>query len=171
MNAILDFIKINDKTIECYFNKRDYILHSIDKGIVIFVRFIGDKVDIDCYDNLLSAIAPIKEHYNNFCANGSLDEILTALMAVILNERQNRELSIKVSEWCQKEYAYDLYSYLINQSVTFRDVLIALDERKDVYKLLEVGDSTIRERIFNKLAKIMGIDYNDIYDKWVKSDD
>jgi hypothetical protein len=42
-----------------------------------------------------------------------------------------------------------------------------LDTYQDVYKYIGIADSIIRERIFEKLANEMGIDYNEIYNQWL----
>lgn len=58
----------------------------------------------------------------------------------------------------------------INGSVTFRDVYELLADRnntRDVYDLLGVGDSMVREAVFSKLAEIVGCDYDDIYRMWL----
>ena len=45
----------------------------------------------------------------------------------------------------------------------------ALDTYKDIYEVVGVGDSVIRERIFVKLAEIMEVDYDYIYNQWLLS--
>ena len=40
-------------------------------------------------------------------------------------------------------------------------------EGYDVYNILGVGDSMIRERVFEELSKILGVDYDVIYQKWL----
>lgn len=46
-------------------------------------------------------------------------------------------------------------------------MFIALDTYKDVYELIGVGDSLVRERLFRRLAEIMEVDYNYIYQQWL----
>ena len=41
----------------------------------------------------------------------------------------------------------------------------------DVYNILGVGDSVIRERVFEELSEILEIDYDVIYQKWLNSDE
>jgi hypothetical protein len=38
-----------------------------------------------------------------------------------------------------------------------------------VYEALGVCDSLVRERVFGELAKIMNVDYDCIYEQWLKS--
>ena len=51
---------------------------------------------------------------------------------------------------------------------TFADVLDALNNGVDVYDIMGVGDSVIRERIFDRLASMLDVDYDVIYDLWLK---
>lgn len=64
-------------------------------------------------------------------------------------------------EW--SEDVDDIPSYL-----TFYDVLKALDDRKDVYMYLgPYSDSIVRERVFDRLAEVLRVDYEVIYQKWI----
>ena len=75
----------------------------------------------------------------------------------------------KIKEWYIKEYPTDELGAEINNEVTFEDLFIALDTYKDVYEVLGVGDSVIRARCFGKLAEIMNVDYEDIFEKWLRA--
>lgn len=75
---------------------------------------------------------------------------------------------IKIKVWYVKEYKTDELGENINDNVTFEDLFNTLDTYGDVYKLLGVGDSVIRERVFGKLAEIMEVDYDYIYEQWLK---
>ena len=55
----------------------------------------------------------------------------------------------------------------INPKATLEGLFRVLDNYGDVYEYLCVYDSIIRERCFEKLAEIMGVDYNEIYDQWL----
>lgn len=79
------------------------------------------------------------------------------------NEKSN------VKEWYLKEYNTDDLGTEINDETTFYDIFWALDRHKDIYELIGVGDSIVRERIFKKLAEIMKCDYNYIYNQWLMS--
>jgi hypothetical protein len=57
----------------------------------------------------------------------------------------------------------------INPKATFKGLNQALEDRVDnIYDYIGVGDSIVRERLFSKLADIMGVSYDVIYDKWEK---
>lgn len=58
----------------------------------------------------------------------------------------------------------------IRPSATFLGCLRCLDDFGDIYLYLmgNKGDSIVRERVFAKLADILGVDYGYIYDQWMK---
>ena len=37
----------------------------------------------------------------------------------------------------------------------------------DIYDYIGVGDSLIRERLFTRLSKMLGLDYDHIYEMWL----
>lgn len=76
-------------------------------------------------------------------------------------------LATKIRTWYAREYPSDDLAKEISPTITFRDLFDALDAYQDVYELLGVGDSVIRERVFTKLAEIIGMDYDYIYDQWL----
>lgn len=55
----------------------------------------------------------------------------------------------------------------IVEDVTFRDVWKALNDEEDVYELLGVGDSFVREGVFSLLADALGTDYEAVYQTWL----
>lgn len=55
----------------------------------------------------------------------------------------------------------------INDKITFQDLYNALENGDDVYELLGVDDSLIREICFEKLAELMNVDYDVIYKLWL----
>lgn len=40
-------------------------------------------------------------------------------------------------------------------------------EGKDIYDMLNVSNSLIRERVFKKLSDLMGVDYDIVYYLWL----
>ncbi len=55
----------------------------------------------------------------------------------------------------------------LNQSPTFTDLFITLDQRKDVYICFGIGDSIVRERLFSRLAFLLGVEYDYVYEQWL----
>lgn len=55
----------------------------------------------------------------------------------------------------------------VNPRITFRHVLIALLQEKDIYATLGVGDSVVREYTFQALSDIIGCEYDFPYELWL----
>lgn len=74
-----------------------------------------------------------------------------------------------VKNWYVETYPTDELGLELNERLTFYDVFIVLDARKDIYKYLGVDDSIVRERVFGKLSEMMNVDYDYIYYQWLNS--
>lgn len=77
---------------------------------------------------------------------------------------------LKVKQWYTKTYPQDDLGQQIRQDLNFWLLWSYMSQGYNVYKILEVPDSLVRERVFEKLSKILEIDYNVIYKKWLNSD-
>lgn len=78
-------------------------------------------------------------------------------------------LNSSVKTWYTTAFRCDDLGYELPDNLTFEDVFNCLDRRKSIYKLLSpAADSVIRERVFQKLASIMHVDYDYIYEQWLK---
>lgn len=73
----------------------------------------------------------------------------------------------RVRDWYIKTYPTDDLGQEIDPEYTFNDLLMDLDFGLDIYSCLGVGDSVIRERCFQKLANMMKVDYDYIYNLWI----
>lgn len=78
-------------------------------------------------------------------------------------------MNTKVREWYMENYADDELGKEIKDGLTFNEVFEALNNYEDIYNTLGVGDSIIRERVFEKLSVLLGKDYDYIYDLWLSS--
>lgn len=76
----------------------------------------------------------------------------------------------RIKEWYVKEYPTDELGVEINSEITFYDLFVVLDTYKSVYEALNVWDSIVRERVFGKLAEVMKVDYDYVYEQWLKGD-
>ena len=83
----------------------------------------------------------------------------------------NAKLSVKVKDWYTEEFDDDELGEEIDPDLTFADLDKALTDKKDVYDVLGVADSIIRERCFAELSDILDVDYDDIYYRWLATDD
>lgn len=82
--------------------------------------------------------------------------------------RMHNELIETVKGWYLREYPEDDLGRELPPTRRFIDFVDALANGEDVYKLMgSADDSIIRERIFEKLSQILGVDYSAIYDAWL----
>lgn len=72
-----------------------------------------------------------------------------------------------VREYYLNEYPMDPLGEEIADA-TFADVLDALNGGKNVYDVIGVGDSVVREGVFTGLSKLLNAPYRDVYNLWLK---
>lgn len=72
-----------------------------------------------------------------------------------------------IKEYYLSNYPTDELGNEIDTNATFVGLFHILDTYEDVYKYIGIADSIIRERIFEKLANEMAVDYNEIYNQWL----
>jgi len=68
------------------------------------------------------------------------------------------------------KFPHDELGLEINENATWVGLLKTLNTNGQVYDYLGVGDSLIRENCFAQLAREVGVDYNEIYYKWLNID-
>jgi len=76
---------------------------------------------------------------------------------------------MNIREFYVKNYPTDDMGNDINPNATFDGLWNVLKTYGDVYAYLYVYDSIIRERLFEKLSIDKDIDYDVIYNQWLKS--
>lgn len=81
---------------------------------------------------------------------------------------ENDDMSENLKSWYTAEYPSDELGSELAEDVTFEDIFNALDCGKNIYEILGVHDSVVRERVFKKLAEKMGVEYSYIYEQWVR---
>lgn len=72
-----------------------------------------------------------------------------------------------VRAWYVKTYPTDDLGKDINPKLTFRTVASSLHFGSDIYDVIGVDDSLIRERIFEKIASLYKVSYGEVYDTWL----
>lgn len=80
---------------------------------------------------------------------------------------KNKSTNETIKQYYTKTYKTDSLGKSINDKITFDDLYECLRKHEDVYDLLGVGDSIIRERVFGRLSQIKNVDYNTIYSMWL----
>ena len=71
-----------------------------------------------------------------------------------------------IKEWYTMSFKTDEMGAELNE-VTFYELHKALHDGKDIYEIMGVGDSLIRERLFLELAELLQLDYENIYRLWL----
>ena len=74
---------------------------------------------------------------------------------------------MKIREFYLKAFPTDELGIEINPTATFDGLFKVLDNYGDVYEYIGVGDSLVRERCFEKLSEIMGVNYDYVYNQWL----
>lgn len=80
-------------------------------------------------------------------------------------------MSTKMRDFYTAAYPSDDIGEDLSPTATFQDLFDALDSGKDVYSAIfgdnGMGDSIVRERLFEELSVIMDCDYDYIYRMWL----
>lgn len=76
-----------------------------------------------------------------------------------------------VKEFYVEKYPTDELGQDIDPTITFEDLYNRMKNGEDFYDIVDVSDSVIRERIFEKLAEINNVSYDDIYNLWLYGND
>ncbi len=71
--------------------------------------------------------------------------------------------------WYMNLFPQDELGSSIPKELTFNAFLERLG-KEDAYKIIDVGDSIVRERVFLAVSTMAGIDYEELWDKHNKTD-
>jgi len=77
----------------------------------------------------------------------------------------NGPFDAPIKDWYMGAYKEDDLGDRLNG--TFKGALQTLMRGDDIYDYIGVGDSLIRERLFSKLAAMIDVDYDEIYNVWL----
>lgn len=86
---------------------------------------------------------------------------------VIKEDEMNEAMHVldqNVKNWYVDKYPTDTLGQDINEEITFNDVVDGIENGKDIYDILGVNDSVVRERIFDFISRYGKID---VYNKWL----
>ena len=78
----------------------------------------------------------------------------------------DNNLTAAVHQWYVSKYPDDDQAVGLRRGFTFMDVIDAINDGRDIYKVIGIGDSVIRERIMDEAAWRYEIDYSSIYNTW-----
>jgi hypothetical protein len=74
---------------------------------------------------------------------------------------------MNIKEFYLNTYPTDELGEELNENATFVGLLATLYDGGDVYDYIGVGDSIIRERLFEELANQLNNPYDFVYDLWM----
>ena len=76
----------------------------------------------------------------------------------------------RIKDWYIENYPTDELGVEMYDDASFDDLWKGILNGEDVYEIMGVGDSIVRERLFEHLAELHGVEYGHIYDIWLESD-
>jgi hypothetical protein len=75
-----------------------------------------------------------------------------------------------IKEYYTTTFPTDELGAELNETATFLGLYGTLCLKKEVYDYIEVTDSLVRERLFERLAEMYGLTYDDVYELWALAD-
>lgn len=130
---------------------------------------MASKVDLECYTKVQELLinadpATIKQIKKLLDTKIDVEDEPT---------QQDEDLtpSSNVKDAYCNAYETDELGLEINPKLTFNDVHKALKSGKDFYDFIGVGDSLVRERIFEMMSDIFNKDYDYFYNLWLGKPD
>ena len=69
----------------------------------------------------------------------------------------------KIKDFYLRTYPTDDLGVEIDPNMTFERLILKAAKGKDIYDLIGVGDSVIRERLYSKIADEMNVEYVFVY--------
>lgn len=85
----------------------------------------------------------------------------------LVTEEDEWKFLTHIKGWYMRTYPADGLGNELDGNVTFKEMFDRMAAGEDVYKVIGVGDSVVRERLFDELAKRRGVSYDTIYKLWM----
>jgi hypothetical protein len=89
----------------------------------------------------------------------------------IPEQTETDEQNLKIRDWYIENYPTDDLAEEMNDETTFENLWDAINTQANVYDIIGVDDSVVRERLFEKLSDIYEVDYFSIYNSWLGQED
>lgn len=99
------------------------------------------------------------------------DEMITDISEKLkeLEKEKSVDLNSDISAWYAAEFSDDEMKDEIYTGISFQQLNDMLSSN-DLYSIIGVDDTVVRERCFSKLAELMQVDYSVIYDMWLNAE-
>lgn len=75
-----------------------------------------------------------------------------------------------VQSWYTETYPADSMGGQITDALSWYDLLELMRQGRDIYSVLGVTDSLVRERVMGKLAKLLNVPYDAVYRLWLRDE-
>ena len=76
---------------------------------------------------------------------------------------------MNIKQFYIENYPTDELGIELKDDTNFTGLLNELFTNNDIYGYIGVGDSIIRERLFEKLSEILSCSYDYVYDLWLNN--
>lgn len=139
---------------------KDGIIDTEDAGFQLFIRdFLEEHENDYQIEDLRRVLLP---YYDDSYTITEAKEI----------EPTNNGLDKKVKEYYLEEFPEEEdFVEATPENITFRELYDRMQKGEDVYEILDIGDSVVRERVFDELSRLLDVDYDVIYKLWLNQDD
>ena len=99
------------------------------------------------------------------------DEMITDISEKLkeLEKEKSVNLNSDIHDWYAHTFPDDELNKEIYTGVSFQKLYDMLSSN-DLYSIIGVDDTVVRERCFSKLAELMQVDYSVIYDMWLNAE-
>ena len=158
---VMKTIKKNtQKVVDIFYEDGDFIQYMVLEDVSGDIinekeKTITEQQAIDFYVNNNESI--LQEFYDDGVEEVVEEEI----------EEQDEDGDIKIKDWYIQNYPTDDLGEQMNDVNTFEDLWNGIHNGINVYDIMGVGDSVVRERLFEHLSEIKGVDYDYVYNKWL----
>ena len=123
-----------------------------------WVQNYGYTVETEDYRYCLRC-NPIRNDYNAYltCFDKRVQQ---------MNVADDVDIHENIKDWYVETFPTDELGPEICD-ITFSELVESMNRGEDIYQTIGVGDSIVRERIFDRIATILQVDYDAIYNKWL----
>jgi hypothetical protein len=179
INKLLPKVKEADEIAGGYFGSTHYTYVQLEKpieikGKYVYIHSANGKYDMT-FEKRYNVNKLGDEIDGRKSLNYDLSNILKAFKSVLKdNYAKGGSISIeklrKVKNWYMETYPTDDLGEEINRKLTFNSLWSEMNAGEDFYDIVGVHDSIVRERIFAKLAEVLKVNYDVVYNKWLLND-
>lgn len=154
-------------------NELYQVKQEVTKGDYFYVNY----VDNDIYQALIvksNNIRALEAYFAFEKPNTKIigialprpDDIKPSLTITEIPEYENLK-NINIQDIYRQHYPQDKEGLFINDKANLLDLADAIVKDEDVYSVIIVRDSIVRERLFVELSNMLGVNYDVIYDTWL----